>query len=284
MKGGKNVIYIIKKMKEYNKKINYLICKYIIAKNLKIEDEQIWRDIYNEKKPPKTNEQKMMMKCKNIFAYINKKEFNKKEIINCYKLMANETINENNLCFSINDNAFDILLAVLEYNIFPLYNDEMAKIIFNFKLIYNGEIPLIVYQSQLEQIKKTLIINKKNCIYELYKIINRTNHFNIKHRLISFNEIKTKILEIKDILLASFSVKHLYIFGSYSKNEINEYSDLDVFIKVKRRKKKDINNKYYIFSYLEKALGIPIDGKTNDKDYKKSKLKKDMKKNLKKIY
>ena len=170
----------------------------------------------------------------------------------------------NYLICSINDNAFDILLAVLEYNIFPLYNDEMAKIIFNFKLIYNGEIPLIVYQSQLEQIKKTLIINKKNCIYELYKIINRTNHFNIKHRLIS--------------------VKHLYIFGSYSKNEINEYSDLDVFIKVKRRKKKDINNKYYIFSYLEKALGIPIDGKTNDKDYKKSKLKKDMKKNLKKIY
>ena len=271
-------------MKEYNKKINYLICKYTIAKNLKIEDEQIWRDIYNEKKPPKTNEQKMMMKCKNIFAYINKKEFNKKEIINCYKLMANETINENNLSFSINDNAFDILLAVSEYNIFPLYNDEMAKIIFNFKLIYNGEIPLIVYQSQLEQIKKTLIINKKNCIYELYKIINRTNHFNIKHRLISFNEIKTKILEIKDILLASFSVKHLYIFGSYSKNEINEYSDLDVFIKVKRRKKKDINNKYYIVSYLEKALGIPIDGKINDKDYKKSKLKKDMKKNLKKIY
>ena len=68
-------------MKEYNKKINYLICKYTIAKNLKIEDEQIWRDIYNEKKPPKTNEQKMMMKCKNIFAYINKKEFNKKKLL-----------------------------------------------------------------------------------------------------------------------------------------------------------------------------------------------------------
>ena len=56
-----------------------------------------------------------------------------------------------------------------------------------------------------------------------------------------------KILEIKDILLASFSVKHLYIFGSYSKNEINEYSDLDVFIKVKRRKKKERSTLTMIF-------------------------------------
>lgn len=51
-------------MQEYNQKIDYLFCKYIICKPFDIADEQIWKDVYNEKMSAKNKEQILMMRCK----------------------------------------------------------------------------------------------------------------------------------------------------------------------------------------------------------------------------
>ena len=286
--------------KTYNPKIDYLICKYLHDSDIDIWDEQLWKDMYNGRIIPIDKSQIIMLRAKKIFAYIRKKStrFTLKSIVKCYELLTEtkpELTDESyNIlkqivkmfkCDLSNETAEKSFITILKEKVFSKkWNVEMSKIIFNFIQIKKGLVPIIFYHYQTEQIITLIQENEiEGAMMEMKKAYLRTNHFNTKHPLIPLDSIISKMSNLKEILSSKYGVQEVFVYGSYAKEKYNEYSDLDLFIKVNNQKKEDLDNKYFLIEYLEEQLGISIDGKVNDINFKESDLKKDMRRYLKKI-
>jgi predicted nucleotidyltransferase len=70
-------------------------------------------------------------------------------------------------------------------------------------------------------------------------------------------EINRKLSETKPFLQGKFAVKQIGIFGSYSRNEQNEESDIDVLVEFS----KPVGFFHFIRleNYLSELLGIHVD-------------------------
>lgn len=287
-------------MIDYNPKIDYLICKYLLNTKIEIQDEQLWKDIYFYENCTNNEEQCFMLKAKKVQAYIKneKTDFNLVNIIHCYKSIIDD-------CYKVNpkviektkniiemfknnysaDLAAIVFIYVLENKVFDHYNAEMAKIIHNFIQLKRGYVPAIIYYFQTDKVIQ--LIQKKEidgAILEVKKCYIRTKHFNTFHRLIFLEEIITKLNKERNYLKDKFKVQELYIYGSYSKKTYNEYSDLDLLIKVYFDSEYAYQTRFKIFDYLEKQIGIEIDGIIIDFREEKENLKEEIKKNLKRIF
>ncbi len=72
----------------------------------------------------------------------------------------------------------------------------------------------------------------------------------------SLTEIKYTLARSKNKLLKKYNLKEIYIFGSYSTGEANEFSDIDIMVELK----KPIGLKFVdLADELEKLLGIKVD-------------------------
>lgn len=285
-------------MIDYNSKIDYLICKYLSSKKFEILDEKEWKEVYFCEKKPKDDIQEMMLNGKKAFRFIKNSniEFNVENIEKCYQIISNENIklsleqidqlNDIVKGFKEDDSsnyAGLVFIEILKKQIFSKYNIEMAKILHNFIQIKHGYVPSIFYHFQTNKIIKLINDNEiEGALFMIKSAYQRTNHFNVKHRLIHFNEIEIIIQRLKNKLIRNFGVTELYVYGSFSRGEENEYSDLDLYIKVEQKFKRKLDNKYFIMSLLEKELGIAVDAKVHDDEYKNS-LKPDMVRCLKRI-
>lgn len=74
--------------------------------------------------------------------------------------------------------------------------------------------------------------------------------------MLTKNEILEKLKELKPFLANEFSVKEIGLFGSYSDNEQNEESDIDILIEFE----KPIGWKFFsLENYLEEIFKRKID-------------------------
>lgn len=284
-------------MKKYNKKIDYLFCKYGPHELVFNSDELNFKKIYNEEIMPISEYEKKVLQFKKILSYIKKEEtkFNYDNLINIMLMLDENAIiykNESlikliddynkNLC---NNLSLEFFIKVVEEEIFmPNINIEMAKIIHNFIEIKNSRKPIIFYYYEVLKIIE-LIKNgqKENCFVYFLDLYNKTNEYNESHKLITINELTKIIKENEYELKTKYYVDKLFIFGSYSKGLENEYSDLDVYVEVFDDKKSDLNNKYYLLDYLKKILKIKVDCIVKDDSYNNINLPKDICRNLVKI-
>ena len=286
-------------MTEYNPKIDYLFCKYLIDKKFDINDEKEWIEVYKETLTPNNVAQVMMLKAKRIMKYIKRKDvnFDSNSILYCLSILTNDkTTSEkvkkrtiklvNDLkTFDMDDLSSYALIYVLQNNIFEQYNVEMAKIIHYFLSIKLKNIPAIIYYFHIEKIKELISRNEvEGALLELKQCYIRTMHFNNRHALMAKKEIINIILQNKSYLQDKYQVKELYIYGSYAKETFNEYSDLDVFIKVPFYMENRYKIKYEILEYLSKQIGIEAEGIIEDVTYSNDSLKEDIKRNLEKIF
>jgi predicted nucleotidyltransferase len=69
-------------------------------------------------------------------------------------------------------------------------------------------------------------------------------------------EIKSKLLEIKPILISKYPVERIAIFGSFARNEQNENSDVDIMIELNGKIGIDI---FRMADEIEDYLGIKTD-------------------------
>lgn len=286
-------------MIEYNPKIDYLFCKYLIDKKFDINDEKEWIEVYKETLTPNNAAQVMMLKAKRIMKYIKRKDviFTPDSILHCLSALTNDkTISEKTKketiklvdelkVLNIDDISSYALIYVLQNNIFEQYNVEMAKIIHYFLSIKLKNIPAIIYYFHIEKIKELISRNEvEGALLELKQCYIRTMHFNNRHALMAKKEIINIILQNKSYLQDKYQVKELYIYGSYAKETFNEYSDLDVFIKIPFYMENPYKIKYEILEYLSKQIGIETEGIIEDVTYSNDSLKEDIKRNLEKIF
>lgn len=70
------------------------------------------------------------------------------------------------------------------------------------------------------------------------------------------SEIENKLRDLKPILSDRFSVKRIGYFGSYSRGEQNEKSDIDILVEFR----KPLGWEFFdLQEYLEKELKIKVD-------------------------
>lgn len=70
------------------------------------------------------------------------------------------------------------------------------------------------------------------------------------------NEILTILKSEKQILQSEFGVKKIALFGSYSKNEQTENSDIDLYVEMQIS---DYSLLMNLYSFLESKLNAKID-------------------------
>lgn len=74
--------------------------------------------------------------------------------------------------------------------------------------------------------------------------------------MLTKNEIIEKLIELKPVLASEYSVKEIGLFGSYSDNEQNEESDIDILVEFD----KPIGWKFFsLEKYLEDIFKRKVD-------------------------
>lgn len=284
---------------DYNPKIDYLLCKYLSNSKFEIIDEKVWKDIYVGEKEPVSPEQIMMLRGKDILKLIKNEnfKFSIENIKMLYYILAEEVekkldeskleqlVDNVNSGYYVEPNIEAFIYVLVNPLFDEKYNTEMAKIIHNLIQFRNGNSPTIFYRFQTDKIIKLLVAgNEEGARFEIINAYQRTSHFNNKHKLITLEEVTSKILSSESVLKMEFGVKEFFIYGSFAKHTENEYSDLDVMIYVESSKQKQLNNKYNLFSYLEEIIGIEVEGHVNDIAFNEKSLKPDMRRYLTKIF
>lgn len=275
-------------IKEYNPKIDYLIAKYLTKDINHWDDgESLLKKIYNEEIEPINKYHQKFIKAKQCLMLIKKQTRLDIEIIgSCYEIMANEQNHKIDLLKKIisNNDETMVLWEVIEKKVFNKYNFEMAVLIFNYKRLLSNKLPIaFVYGGRME-IEDSINKKDENRLKEIIRIsLYKSIKLNQKHRKLSLETIKNKIINNKEYMIQQFGIKKIYFFGSFARDETNEYSDLDIFIKVHKKRKSDLKNKKEIFQYLNRLIGIPVDGYVNDNEFKYDSLSNEIKITMKRI-
>lgn len=198
--------------------------------------------------------------------------------LNCFEPIIIEIKNMNLESESWIDSFVKIFKLSVLIQCFRGYEIEMAKLLSNYRLIKANDRPIIMYCYSSQKMAN---IARTNGDYEKMKkifkfLIKRTNKFNQCHDLIELDDIKKILMDLKNDLMTKFGITYLGIFGSYSRGEQNEYSDLDILCKVRDDFKNISNLKDEIASFIKDAVSIDVDVMIDDVTYDADQIPVDM--------
>lgn len=278
-------------MEDYNPKIDYLLCKFTYASYIGAVDEGEWKDVYNERIEPKTKGQHFMTKVKKGLNYIKSHldESLDEMISHIYKTIMEKEMIELSLTSLMEaiDSYKDFFPArtyyyVISNQVFPFFNKEMAILLHTLLRFKEDKLPIIFYPCDAKSINEKIEsgIEIQTIIDYIARISYRTMHLNVPHRLVSKDEIISKLLAMKKMLKERFGIATLGIYGSYARNEETVYSDLDIYGEVTSDKFGDEDNKHHIFKFLSKELGLNVDGKIKDNNFHYDDLRINMRREL----
>lgn len=126
-----------------------------------------------------------------------------------------------------------------------LYNNGFSLMVFNPYIIVNIK-EMIDKNVQSEFLRQTIF---RYYLYSLAK--------NKKNIFLPTDDVVNKLIAVKDVLKLQYKVNKLFIYGSYSRNQQTEYSDLDVLIE--SDKDMSIAEAIAIKDFLRTILKIKVD-------------------------
>lgn len=139
---------------------------------------------------------------------------------------------------------------------------DLSILFCNFNRINEGVYPLIFFNSYKFYIKQAL---KSGCLDKDYllnifdKLESKTNRYNNPHQFVSQKDVIDSLLKIRSTLENKFNISALSIYGSYSRNEATEYSDLDLFISLNETVNIEKYDKKQLSNYLKEQVHLPVD-------------------------
>lgn len=254
----------------YNPKINY---KLIYFLNPKLDLRYNYYetiDIYYHNKKYESEQGEWFQKLNNIFTYLLN---NSKLTIEMFEYSAKQ-LNTN-----VNKDVIDLInqktlnyknKSILEYAVLLLYNiiiskpleknnELLAVLLFNVVLIKNNYVPIIFTKDNLYFINK--MINKKiNYLYiyqflEFYKDLSFL--YDNKYLPLSKLDVINTVKKHKKNLKNNFNINTIWLYGSFRRNEQNNYSDIDLYISFFDEPTNIIIRK--VKKYLTTILGRKVD-------------------------
>lgn len=277
---------LINKYTTYNPKIDYLICKSLIDCLPKKYDEYDLRNVYFERKKPVEDYEKDILKIKQFFYENDASNLSIYKMKKLIKLIVKKDVFIKNDYFSI-DNGFcreylyRLVKDACEYR--ETVRGALIKIGILLSSLKRDEIPVIPFRNIVRKIQLT-----EDCDHDFidkiyYRLITKKNKYSFKHDLldnvIAINTLKDNVNEIG----CKFLCEQIGIYGSFSTNEANEYSDLDLLLVVKDNLDKEKIKKEATL-FIKKIINIPVDIKVSHLTDLNESLTIGMKKSLKVIW
>ncbi len=248
----------IEKVSSYNQKIDHNFTRFLVKNDVFTFDDM---------KSQENVDYENLLEAYEIFIDDSFNEAAIKRVlksVNGNEEYINTNYIEELLASDFNDylmsECVNIFVDIVQKQVFYEKTEEMAKLIFNKLILLNGYCPVVFYpkltNNLLEHIQSGSPIEIIEKIFE--KIIFRTiMHLNTKRNLLQQEVALNLILNHELMIKEVYHVTSLGVFGSYSRNTQNEYSDIDVWVKVT----KDFSNddKFALNVLLQTILGLYVD-------------------------
>lgn len=263
----------------YNTKIDYKMLYFLNPKLDTTKNYYETKSIYQKNANYVSEQGKWFKKLKNVYEYLLLNDLDFEKILN-YSVKEFETdVNENAKLKIINNfknlkNNDIIYLATcfLKEIIFnkPLnkYSDELAILIFNAIIKKAGFVPIIFVNDYRAFIKR--IIYKKITIYSLIDVLSSYEDLSIKYDKkydpLSKDDIVKIIKNNEKLLKQKYDVKKIWLYGSFVRNEANEFSDIDLYVDFFSNKTDE--ELIEMQEYFVKLLKRDIDMLVENKEYK----------------
>lgn len=263
----------------YNTKIDYKMLYFLNPKLDTTKNYYETKSIYQKNANYVSEQGKWFKKLKNVYEYLLLNDLDFEKILN-YSVKEFETdVNENAKLKIINNfknlkNNDIIYLATcfLREIIFnkPLnkYSDELAILIFNAIIKKAGFVPIIFVNDYRAFIRR--IIYKKITIYSLIDVLASYEDLSIKYDKkydpLSKEDIVKIIKNNEKVLKQKYDVKKIWLYGSFVRNEANEFSDIDLYVDFFSNKTEE--ELIEMQEYFVKLLKRDIDMLVENKEYK----------------
>jgi predicted nucleotidyltransferase len=161
--------------------------------------------------------------------------------------------------YSISE-CVNVFVDIVQKQVFYEKTEEIAKLIFNKLLELNGYCPVVFYPKLTRNLLNHIQSGSTEEIIEkiFIKLIFRTiKHLNTKQSLLQQEAVLNLILQHEKMIKQVYHVTSLGVFGSFARNEQNEYSDIDLWIKVNQEFSNE--DKYALCVMLQTVLGVYVD-------------------------
>lgn len=271
----------------YNKKIDYQFCKNIIVGNTE-EEEQALKRVYYGKQKPKTISEFKLLECKAMFELLLSADDLIETLCDIHYSLYKSRLSEEE--FKLVDSLFKLGKPDLIYRrlaetcLFDTRVDFLA-FIYNAKRISQNLYPIIFYKESTRFMYGYFRIG---CVDEGLEVLTKmklqTEFQNQKHRIVNKEIVVREILKHKELLETRFLISKIYLFGSCSRDEMNEYSDIDMICVVSYHDSKRLAEEVSIIRiFLAELLDLPIDLKIGDDEHELY-LNRNIKCDLYKVY
>ena len=258
----------LKKCIEYNQKIDRKFIQYLSVDNpfnnneIMVGKKEEFEELLNMYR--KFIKAKLTgTSIRTIAEYIFGKELelDSKEINDIISTSKKATIRE----------AYMIMFNLIVAQTFYERTIEMAKIIFNKIIIDNGYCPVVFYRKATDEIVNMFSRNEaceliEKFFLEMYEI--NLKKFNTKGRNIAKNEVVEGILKNEDLLKNIFHISSIGLFGSFAVGTPDEYSDIDIWIRVGNLANGMVKQEVSVFfeTIFERRIDVHIVNSENDFD------------------
>lgn len=233
--------------KEYNPKIDFKFISLINPKHDIATNYFEKVNIFKYDFPFFSEQGRWFKKIKMIYLYLVNNEILS---VNSFELVAKELNSELDyekiyLLMSrykaSNDIPYDatwLLKEIWKEELIGEYSYLLAILVMNSYLKKNNYIPIIFFDQYNSYINK--LINENITTESLVNILSIYRDMSVKYiekfELIDKKTILGRILDSKEILIKKYGVKTIWLFGSFFRDEANEYSDVDLYIEFFREK------------------------------------------------
>lgn len=251
---------LLSHQKNYNPKIDYLVCRNLI-KDLPWEhDEQRLRKVYDEELIPKCKYERDLLKIKDFFREHDIAAFTKLEIEFLYFTITGHLIIIDDMTLNGVESVADIdnLVKCVE-NVTVCDRDVLFQIALLVNYSLKHDTPIVPYAGVCRKLYWSIIIGddlqaQRRFRYLIYKI----EKYSQKHALEQNKDAVETLYLHKDEFLQRFGANQIGIYGSLASGSGNEYSDLDILIIFPNDAPVEAMHGE-ISQYWESIIDIPID-------------------------
>ena len=251
----------------YNPKIDFLLLKYLNPKYNSKKNYNELKKIFFKKQKAKSIQGKYLEKLIEIFEILKIKDININTLKECADILGVNMLEEkandfikylNSLNMNVTKNSVWLLVYLLKNEIFNLHSDFLSVLIFNSYLYKNKYVPFILYHYNREYIKKKLDngANEEGLHFYFSNFYNENKVFLNKYPKLTKKELIDKLVENKKVILGIYNVSKLWIYGSFARDDANEYSDIDLYLELSEY---DLDNLTELKKFLERILLRRVD-------------------------